>query len=146
MNTLLRWPLVPLGRDLEWFLGNSLGSPPESLPAWWRSAGFPALNVWSDEDAVHVEAEVPGMSLEQLDVAVTGDQLTLSGERPEVLEQGVTQHRRERSVGRFSRSLTLPFEVEASQVEARLAHGVLSIVLPKAQAARPRRIEIKATR
>lgn len=144
MSTLLRWPLVPLGRDFEWFFGH----PAETLPALWQpqAAVFPALNVWSDDDAIHVEAEVPGLRLEQLDVSVAGDQLTLSGERPEVHEQGVTRHRRERGVGRFSRSLTLPYEVEAGQVEARLADGVLSIDLPKAQAIRPRKIGIQASR
>jgi len=142
MNTLLRWPLVPLG-GFEWFLDNAT----ETVPAWWQSAaGFPPINTWSDEDAVHVEAEVPGMRLEQIEVTVAGNQLTLSGERPEVSEPGVTLHRRERPVGRFTRALTLPYDVESGQVEARLAQGVLSIDLPKAQSARPRKIEIKASR
>jgi HSP20 family protein len=144
MNTLFRLPALPLSQDLEWVLG----SPAESLPAWWSaaSAGLPALNVWSDADAVHVEAEVPGLKLDQLQVSVTGNQLTLSGERPELLEAGVTQHHRERRVGKFTRVLTLPFEVEAAQVEARLVNGVLSIDLPKAQVARPRQIEIRGAR
>jgi len=142
MNTLLRWPLVPLG-GFEWFLDNAT----ETVPAWWQSAArFPPINTWSDEDAVHVEAEVPGMRLEQIEVTVAGNQLTLSGERPEVSEPGVTLHRRERPVGRFTRALTLPYDVESGQVEARLAQGVLSIDLPKAQSARPRKIEIKASR
>jgi HSP20 family protein len=147
MNALFRWPLVPLSRDVEWFFDNA----PETLPAWWQSAAgtpgsFPALNVWSDDDAVHVEAEVPGLRLEQLELTIAGDQLTLAGERPEVLEPGVTRHRSERAVGRFSRTLTLPFPIEPSRVDARLVDGVLAVDLPKAQAVRPVKVEIKASR
>jgi HSP20 family protein len=141
MNTLLRWPLVPLGRDFDWFFNNSS----EALPAWWQpAAGFPPLNLWCDEEAVHLEAEVPGLRLEQLELTVSGDQLTLSGERPDGIGQDVIPHRRERAVGRFSRTITLPFPVEAAQVEARLLNGVLSVELPKAQAVRPFRVEVKA--
>jgi len=140
MNTYFRLPLLPLGREFEWLIG----SPAESLPTGWEP-GLPAMNMWSDAEAIHVEAEVPGLALEQLEVSVAGDRLTLSGERPEVLEPGVAQHCRERAAGRFSRVVTLPYEVESSQVEARLVNGVLSIDLPKAQAVRPRRIEVKSS-
>jgi HSP20 family protein len=112
----------------------------------WHAPPFPALNVWTDEDALHVEAEVPGLGLQDLDVSVLGDELIISGERADVVDDTVTQHRRERGVGKFSRTLRLPVAVEAGRVEARLQGGLLSITLPKAEALRPRKIEVKNAR
>lgn len=148
MNLMLpsmRWPRPRLGDP--WF-GNGLGD----LRPWsssWLDQGpttFPALNVWADESALHVEAELPGLALDALELTVLGDELTIAGERSDVIEEGSTWHRRERGVGKFSRVVRLPFDVHAAAVEARLEHGVLHVSLPKAEAARPRKIEVKTTR
>jgi len=106
---------------------------------------YPPLNVWEDETAFHVEAELPGLTREQLQVTVTQrDQLTLRGERrPEEGERS-NWHRRERGFGRFERVLSLPAPVDADKVEAKLEHGVLRLTLPKAAEALPRRITVKA--
>jgi HSP20 family protein len=108
-------------------------------------AEYPAVNVWEENDALHVEAELPGLALEDLEIFVTGNnQFTLKGERKApVVEKGV-QHRQERGFGKFTRTLTLPFPVDDSKVEARFENGVLKVTLPKHEAARPRKIAIKS--
>lgn len=108
-------------------------------------ATFPAVNVREQNEALDVEAELPGMNLDDLEIFVTGNtQLTLKGERKTTVPEKGTQHRQERPVGKFVRTLTLPFPVDDTKVEARLENGVLSIHLPKHEAARPRRIVVKA--
>ena len=102
----------------------------------------PAMNVWQRDDALYVEMEVPGVKGEQVDVAVAGGELTVKIDRPEPNEEGVTYHRRERPVGSFRRSLRLPFEVDADKVEAEIRDGVLTVTLPKAEAAKPRKISV----
>jgi HSP20 family protein len=112
-----------------------------------RGAGsFPPVNVWEENDALHLTAELPGMKLEGLEIFVTGNnQLTLKGERkPAAPAKGAVQHRQERGFGGFVRVLTLPFAVDAGQVEARLENGVLRLKLPKHESAKPRKITVKA--
>jgi HSP20 family protein len=116
----------------------------ESRPMVSRNV-FPALNSWSDENNFYVEAELPGLSLEALEIFVTdGQVLTIQGERAECGcgEQGKWV-RRERGYGSFVRQIELPGPVQAEQVEASLKNGVLTITLPKASEIRPRRIEVK---
>jgi len=108
-------------------------------------AGYPAVNVWEEGDQVFVEAELPGQDLKSLELQVTGgNQLTIKGEqKPTAPEKGVW-HRRERGQGAFTRTLTLPFLVDADKVEARLENGVLLVKLAKHESARPRKIVVKA--
>jgi HSP20 family protein len=108
-------------------------------------APFPPVNVWEDGEAFYVEAELPGLKQDQVHVAVTNrSELTLQGERQPEEAAGGSWHRRERGFGKFQRVLTLPGPVDAEKVEARLEQGVLRLRLPKAEEARPRRIEVKA--
>ena len=105
---------------------------------------FPALNVWEDTDKVFVEAEVPGLSLENIELQIKGNELTLKGRRTFADEQNATYHRRERGVGEFARYLALPVEVDADRVETALKDGVLTIVMPKSEKAKARRITVKS--
>jgi len=102
---------------------------------------FPAMNVWTNEEHAIVTAELPGVAEEDIDVSVTGSTLTLRGERKAA--EGGEYHRQEREEGSFVRTLDLPFQVNASQVEARLARGVLHIKLPRAEEDKPRKIAIQ---
>ena len=105
---------------------------------------FPALNVWEQDDALFVEAELPGLGLEDLEIFVTGqNQLTIKGERKPAAPDNAMQHRLERPFGQFVRTLTLPFPVDDSAVDARLENGVLTLRLPKHEAAKPRKIKVK---
>jgi HSP20 family protein len=106
---------------------------------------FPAVNLWEADDALFAEAELPGLALTDLEIFVTGhNQLTIKGERrPPVMEKA-TQHRQERNFGKFTRTVTLPFAVDETGVDARFEHGILTIKMPKHEAAKPRKIPIKA--
>jgi HSP20 family protein len=108
-------------------------------------ATFPAVNMWEEGDQVFVEAELPGQDLKSLELFVTGgNQLTLKGERKLPVTDKGLWHRRERGYGAFSRTLTLPYLVDADRVEAKLEQGVLLVRLAKHESARPRTIAVTA--
>lgn len=109
-----------------------------------RGRMIPALNIREDEENLFVECEVPGLQMENLELTVSGNELTIRGERRGDDQEGVTYHRREREVGTFSRVIRLPAGIDADGVQASLEHGILTITCPKAEHARPRRIEVKA--
>jgi HSP20 family protein len=109
-----------------------------------RGQSFPAVNVWEDEEKLYAEAEVPGLKLEDLDIMVQGNELTLRGERKGRAHEGVVYHRRERGTGSLCSVVSLPVAVDVEKVEAVLESGVLTVYLPKASSARPRKIEVKA--
>jgi len=106
---------------------------------------YPAVNLWEDDDNLFVEAELPGMNMEDLEIFVTGgNQLTISGERKEPASDGTSWHRRERGYGKFTRLIELPAPVDEGRVEASFKLGVLTIKLPKHEQAKPRRITVSA--
>lgn len=120
------------------------GQTPDGAGWSALAAAYPALNVWEDEGHLFLEAELPGMDLNDLEIYVTGgDQLTLKGERRQPATEGVW-HRQERGFGSFVRTVTLPAHVDADKVEARFLNGVLTVTLPKAEAAKPRKITVKS--
>lgn len=106
-------------------------------------AGYPALNVWESGDGLHVEAELPGMRMQDLDLEVKGRQLTVAGEYEQSDDEKTRYHVRERGVGNFKRVLHLPVDVDAERIEAKLENGVLTVDLPKAETARARKIEVR---
>jgi len=114
-------------------------------PAARVSAGvFPLINITEDKNAYYVSAELPGVKSADLELNVTANQLTLAGER-RIAEQAsdVRYHRREREAGRFSRAIALPGDVNADEVKAKLADGVLTITVPKAEKTKPRQIAVQ---
>jgi HSP20 family protein len=117
------------------------------LNRFWAGTAEPfGLAEWSPPlDVVIVDVEVPGIDPATLDISVTGDVLTIRGEKHDQTgQEGHNYHRVERRYGSFTRSLTLPASVEADKVEAKARFGVLSIRLPKKESARIRKVEIKA--
>lgn len=108
------------------------------------STAFPALNVWGNQDEAVVKLELPGVDPEKVSISVEQERLTIEGERAVEEVAEVVRERTERPAGRFTRSVTLPFEVEQDQVKADYRQGVLSVTLPRAEATKPRRIEITA--
>jgi len=125
----------------RWFNGRLF-----DLPDLFRAEprGFPALNIREDDQAWHVEAETPGFKMEDLELSVIGAELTIKGRCACACDEGASYRRRERRQDEFSRTVTLPAEIEADKVAATLKDGVLSITLPKAQVALARKIEVKA--
>ena len=106
--------------------------------------GFPAMNVWMNEDGAVASAELPGDNVNDLDIRVVGQTLTLAGERKmEDLPKDAVFHRRERSKGKFTRTLDLPFMVDSEKVQATLEKGILRILLPRAEQDKPRKISVK---
>jgi HSP20 family protein len=102
------------------------------------------MNVWTDEDSAIVTAELPGVNLDDIDISVENDILTLRGDRQRDEVEGARYHRRERRQGSFVRTFRVPFRVDAEQVEATFKNGILSIVLPRAEEDKPKRISVKA--
>ncbi len=117
-------------------------SPAELFSPFVRKA-FPAVNVWEDDLTLFAEAELPGVKMDDVEVYVVGDELTIKGERKGGPGENVTHRRHECAVGSFNRVLRLPVEVDVNKVHATLRDGVLTITLPKAKAAIPLKIQVK---
>jgi HSP20 family protein len=150
LSTLGRGTLTP------WFRRGPLSAfrdIEDTLERLWRDEGdgwgsqmiAPPLDMSETEDTISLRMDLPGVAPNEIDVQVSGNQLTVSGERKEEQEEnGKTFHRIERRYGRFSRAVILPCEVQDDKVEAKYQDGVLQINLPKTAEATARRIEVKS--
>ena len=114
---------------------------------------FPAVNASESDEAVVVEAELPGLDAGDVEISIAGDELVLRGSRTRRPEQpagngekptAVTWQRRERGSGGFERRIELPVPVDAARVEARLVDGVLTVTCPKAPQAQPRKVTVQS--
>ena len=106
---------------------------------------YPAVNVWVNEEGQLITAEMPGLTPDDIDIDVTADALSISGERrPEEAGKDANYHRQERNTGSFSRTIQLPFMVDPEGVQASFQNGVLRINLPRAEADKPKRIAVQA--
>jgi len=105
----------------------------------------PLINLYETNDNLVVQAALPGLKPENLEISVTGDVLTIKGtvnaEKGE--KPSETYHRREWQRASFERSLTLPWEVNADKATSSFENGVLTLTLPKAEAIKPKRLQIK---
>jgi len=137
------------GRALDWVpeaqrLQRDMNRLFSGIPLY-ISQENPSINLWGAENDYIVTAELPGIDPQKLDISVVGDTLTFSGNRNvEPLNEGETYHRKERSDGHFSRTLKLPFHIDAGKVDATYEKGILQITLPRSAADQPRKISIKA--
>jgi HSP20 family protein len=126
-----------------------VGSPWRTI---WSENGVPSgstampLNVYATEDQAVILAATPGLKPEDVDVSVVENTVTLSGTIGDHAEgiEGANWYLRELPFGQFRRSVTLPFAVDANQAEATFEHGIVRVVLPKAEDAKPHRIQIQA--
>lgn len=106
----------------------------------------PSLDLSETDEEVIVQAEIPGVQAKDINVSLTGDILTISGEKREEKEsKGRHQFWSETRYGSFSRSVRLPTRVDPDKVEAESREGVLTIRLPKVQSGRPRKISIRGS-
>jgi HSP20 family protein len=106
---------------------------------------YPPLNLWEDEGNYYVEAELPGFKMDDLEIYVTQEnQLSIKGQRQRPEVEKATWHRQERGYGSFARLLELPGSVDNERVTAEFSSGVLTVTLPKREAAKARRIEVKS--
>jgi HSP20 family protein len=104
---------------------------------------FPPMNVSEDRDHYYVRALVPGIDTAQLKVSVVHQTIAVSGTRQSPEEEGVSYHRKERVEGPFSRSVTILAAFDGSRVEAKYVDGILTLTLPKPEAAKPRRVTVQ---
>jgi HSP20 family protein len=157
-------PLEELRDEMDRLWTSLTAAPP--LHGWGteqRTGVFPAVNMRDRDDAIVVEAELPGLDVGDIDINVTADEIILKGRRPEAAEarrpepagqagngeaaEGdatkVTWLRRERGTGAFERRLSLPVAVDASLVEAQLVDGVLTVTCPKAPESQPHKVTVR---
>jgi HSP20 family protein len=105
----------------------------------------PTFDVRETHDAFIIQADVPGVTEKDLDISLTSNRLVISGQRESEQEtKGETQYRSERSWGSFSRTFTLPTEIDTNKVNAELKNGVLMIQLPKTGESMTKHITVQA--
>ncbi|MCP4602973.1 MAG: Hsp20/alpha crystallin family protein [Proteobacteria bacterium] len=110
-----------------------------------RAGVYPPLNVYDDGESFVVRAEIPGIDPNDIEVHATANALTLKGERKrEESDDKSSFHRREREHGGFSRSLNLAQPINPDKIQANYKLGVLEVILPKTDEAKPRKIGISA--
>jgi HSP20 family protein len=131
-----------LREELDRLFDNSFGpvfQAPGSFSRW-----APALDVYQDTDQFTVVAELPGLKKEDIELSLQDGVLTISGERKQE-KKSEEGYRNERFFGRFQRSVTLPASVDSSKVKATYEDGILKIVLPKAEEAKPKKIDVSVS-
>ncbi len=108
---------------------------------------YPKINLRDDSDNVYVEALLPGVDPDKIDMNILGNTLTLAGERHALDEDnnGRTWHRRERGTGKFIRTIELPVKIVADKVKAECRNGLLRVTLPKAAEAKPKKVSVKVS-
>jgi HSP20 family protein len=105
---------------------------------------FPPINVYEQDEAVVVTAEVPGVKPEELELTVLGDSVALKGQRREEPSNGNRMYRRERAAGFFARTVTLPASIDPDSVRAEYRDGILRIHMAKAEQAKAKKIGIQS--
>jgi HSP20 family protein len=138
--------LLAIQDEMNQLFGRAVGQGPgrgqgQSGDRVWA----PALDISERKDAYVVTVEVPGIKAEDLDITLEDGLLTIQGERRFTQESSEQQfHRVERRYGSFRRSITLPAQVQAEQIEASFEDGVLQVIVPKAEEAKPKKISVRS--
>ena len=133
--------LSNLRREMEDFWGNLAGER-EFLPM--RGEWIPSVDVSETKDALVVKAEIPGMESKDIDISLSGDLLTIKGEKKQKTEEKKENyHRIETRYGAFSRTIRVPVSVDSNKIEASYEKGILKITLPKKEEIKAKQIEIK---
>jgi HSP20 family protein len=156
MTTMMRWdPFQDLSSaqdemaQMNPMLAHALGlhTQQQGSGRATTTAWAPALDIFERKDAYLVTVELPGIKPEDLDITMEDGLLTIQGERQFTQESSEQQfHRVERRYGAFRRSITLPAQVQAEQIEASFEDGVLQIMVPKMEEATPKRIQVRPGR
>jgi HSP20 family protein len=143
--------MARMRRELDRILGE------DRFPSWTfpfsqisflpgrASRAYPLINISEDKDNIYVDALAPGLEPDTLNVSVSGDQLVISGEKKPLAKNIKSEfiHRSERSTGQFARSLSLSVKVQSEKVQANYTNGVLKMILPKMDEAKPKQISVK---
>jgi HSP20 family protein len=154
MATMMRWdPFqdLPSAQDelaqLRPILAHALGRHGRQQGSATATAWAPALDISERKDAYLVTVELPGLKAEDLEITMEDGLLTIQGERPFAHDSSEQQfHRVERRYGAFRRAITLPAQVMAAGIQASFEDGVLQILVPKAEEAKPKHIQVRPGR
>jgi HSP20 family protein len=146
MSNLTRWEpvreMMTLREAMDRLFDDAFTRPINLRDGGWSA---PAIDMYQTDDDVVIKAALPGFKVEEVQINVTGDVLTLRGETKHEEEQNdKAWHIREHRWGSFERTVKLPTDVKADQANADFENGILTITLPKAEEAKPRTISVKA--
>ncbi len=134
-------PWTAMRQDMSDLLTNFWGGSDRFLPS---SSFAPEMDISEADNNFELRMDIPGMEAKDLDIQVHGNTVTVSGQRKEEKEEkGKTFHRIERRSGSFSRTVTLPCDVADKEVAAEYTNGVLTVILPKCEESRPKKIAVK---
>ena len=118
----------------------------QDAPRFARRAAYPPLNVWASADGLVIDAEMPGVDPQDVEISAVGDELSLRGKvNAQEPAEGETVLRRERPAGEFQRTLQLPFRANTGAVKATFKNGILRISIPRSEEEKPRKIAIEAS-
>ena len=107
------------------------------------SAWMPPVDVFEDKEGIKLVAELPGVKGDDVKISLENNTLTLRGEKKQVAEETIEKvHRYERTYGSFERTFTLPSTVDSEKIQASFEDGVLTVILPKVEKAKPREIPV----
>jgi len=144
--TIARRPFALMNSDLDRLIDTLVPRSMRPPLGDELDRGFvPAMNVWEDEKGFHVDTELPGVPMDDIEVMATTDSITVKGEHSDRTPDNSASHVCERTFGAFERFVTLPSEIEPDAVKARLDHGVLHLTAPKADTGKhPRKVKISS--
>jgi len=145
MSNLIRWEpmreMMTLREAMDRLFDDAFTHPINNVNTW----GAPAIDLYQTEKNVVVKAALPGLKADDVQIAVTGEVLTLKGEFKQAEEvKEATYHVKEQRYGSFERSVMLPTEVQTEKAKADFENGILTITLPKADQVLPKTITVKA--
>ncbi|MBW7933335.1 MAG: Hsp20/alpha crystallin family protein [Gemmatimonadaceae bacterium] len=137
-------PVFGLRREIDQLFEDTFGNM--GVPRVGSNAWLPVVDVKETADAILFDLEMPGVTEEKLEITCDAGVLAISGEKANVKKEGEEGkwHIVERTFGAFRRSFQLPANVQEDKIAATLTNGVLHVVVPKAELAKPKRIEVKA--
>ena len=138
--TLVKWDPFRDLANLHQRMSNQIGGTSDAYGSW-----APPVDIFEKGDDLVIRAELPGVDKKEIDISVEDNRLVIQGERNREQEFDENNaYRLERTFGSFVRSFMLPKTVDASKISATYLNGVLEITLPKAEAAKPRKVKIEA--
>jgi HSP20 family protein len=143
LTTLTRWDPFRDMINLQDRFNRLFGDALTRLPGEGVSPWAPAVDIYEEADRIVLRAEIPGVGKDDIEVKMENGTLTVRGEKKQEKEVDTdTAHRIERFYGSFSRSFVLPTSVDAENIKATYKDGVLEVVVPKAEEAKPRKIKV----
>jgi HSP20 family protein len=135
--------LLAVRDEMNRLFNQAFGRTGGDVESWLSGSWMPPVDIYESNDMLVIKVELPGFTKEDLHIEINENTLTLKGERrPDATVKEEQYHRRERAYGAFQRSFLLPAMVDQGKVQATYRDGVLELQLPKAEAAKPKRISI----